>query len=141
TKDDTNTFIISFDGSSNLLQNGDFNKEVSNEIIDSIPQSYNTGDINDTLSFIKAIGQGIEEEYEVIAFTDKELSLGDINGMVVSLANSGINASVDNVSHKFLEDKVRVIATITNRGTGVYEGDFSLYDGEDLAAVESLQLQ
>ncbi|WP_322412877.1 hypothetical protein, partial [Clostridium perfringens] len=42
TKDDTNTFIISFDGSSNLLQNGDFNKEVSNEIIDSIPQSYNT---------------------------------------------------------------------------------------------------
>ena len=71
TKDDTNTFIISFDGSSNLLQNGDFNKEVSNEIIESIPQSYNTGDINDTLSFIKAIGQGIEEEYEVIAFTDK----------------------------------------------------------------------
>ena len=135
TKDDTNTFIISFDGSSNLLQNGDFNKEVSNEIIDSISQSYNTGDINDTLSFIKAIGQGIEEEYEVIAFTDKELSLGDINGKVISLANSGVNASVDNVSHKFLEDKVRVIATITNRGTGVYEGDFSLYDGEELASV------
>ncbi len=137
TKDDTNTFIISFDGSSNLLQNGDFNKEVSNEIIESIPQSYNTGDINDTLSFIKAIGQGIEEEYEVIAFTDKELSLGDVNGKVVSLANSGVNASVDNVSHKFLEDKVRVIATITNRGTGVYEGDFSLYDGEELAAVKA----
>lgn len=141
TKDDTNAFIISFDGSSNLLQNGDFNKEASNEIIDSIPQSYNTGDINDTLSFIKAIGQGIEEEYEVIAFTDKEFSLGDVNGKVISLANSGINASVDNVSHKFLEDKVRVIATITNRGIGVYEGDFSLYDGEELVAVESLQLQ
>ena len=34
TKEDTNTYIISFDGSSNLLQNGDFNKEVSNEIIE-----------------------------------------------------------------------------------------------------------
>ena len=118
TKDDTNTYIISFDGNNNLLQNGDFNKEVSNEIISSISQSYNTGEISDILSFVKAIGEGIEEEYEVIAITDKDFSLGDVNGKVVSLANSGVNASIDNISHKFLEDKVRVIATITNRGSG-----------------------
>lgn len=140
TKDDTNTYIISFDGNNNLLQNGDFNKEVSNEIISSISQSYNTGEISDILSFVKAIGEGIEEEYEVIAITDKDFSLGDVNGKVVSLANSGVNASIDNISHKFLEDKVRVIATITNRGAGEYSGDFSLYDGEELITVESLQL-
>ncbi len=140
TKDDTNTYIISFDGNNNLLQNGDFNKEVSNEIISSISQSYNTGEISDILSFVKAIGEGIEEEYEVIAITDKDFSLGDVNGKVVSLANSGANASIDNISHKFLEDKVRVIATITNRGAGEYSGDFSLYDGEELITVESLQL-
>ena len=101
TKEDTNTYIISFDGSSNLLQNGEFNKEVSNEIINSISQSYNTGDINETISFIKAIGEGIEEDYEAIIITDKDFSLGDVNGKVVSLANSGVNASIDNVSHKF----------------------------------------
>ncbi len=140
TKDDTNTYIISFDGNSNLLQNGDFNKEISNEIISSISQSYNTGEISDILSFVKAIGEGIEEEYEVIAITDKDFSLGDVNGKVVSLANSGVNASIDNISHKFLEDKVRVIATITNRGYGEYSGDFSLYDGEELISVESLKL-
>lgn len=140
TKDDTNTYIISFDGNSNLLQNGDFNKEISNEIISSISQSYNTGEINEILSFVKAIGEGIEEEYEVIAITDKDFSLGDVNGKVVSLANSGVNASIDNISHKFLEDKVRVIATITNRGSGDYSGDFSLYDGEELITVEALEL-
>lgn len=140
TKDDTNTYIISFDGNSNLLQNGDFNKEISNEIISSISQSYNTGEINEILSFVKAIGEGIEEEYEVIAITDKDFSLGDVNGKVVSLANSGVNASIDNISHKFLEDKVRVIATITNRGSGNYSGDFSLYDGEELISVEALEL-
>ena len=140
TKDDTNTYIISFDGNNNLLQNGDFNKEVSNEIISSISQSYNTGEISDILSFVKAIGEGIEEEYEVIVITDKDFSLGDVNGKVVSLANSGVNASIDNIAHKFLEDKVRVIATITNRGSGEYSGDFSLYDGEELISVESLQL-
>ena len=141
TKDDTNTYIISFDGNSNLLQNGDFNKEISNEIISSISQSYNTGEINEVLSFAKAIGEGIEEEYEVIAITDKDFSLGDVNGKVVSLANTGVNASIDNISHKFLQDKVRVIATITNRGAGEYSGDFSLYDGEDLISVESLELK
>ncbi len=140
TKDDTNTYIISFDGNSNLLQNGDFNKEVSNEIISSISQSYNTGEISEILSFVKAIGEGIEEEYEVIAITDRDFSLGDVNGKVVSLANSGVNASIDNISHKFLEDKVRVIATITNRGSGEYSGDFSIYDGEELITVETLEL-
>ena len=141
TKDDTNTYIISFDGNSNLLQNGDFNKEISNEIISSISQSYNTGEINEIISFVKAIGEGIEEEYEVIAITDKDFSLGDVNGKVISLANSGINASIDNISHKFLEDKIRVIATITNRGSGEYSGDFSLYDGEELISVEALDLK
>ena len=140
TKDDTNTYIISFDGNSNLLQNGDFNKEVSNEIISSISQSYNTGEISEILSFVKAIGEGIEEEYEVIAITDRDFSLGDVNGKVVSLANSGVNASIDNISHKFLEDKVRVIATITNRGSGEYSGDFTIYDGEELITVEALEL-
>ena len=140
TKDDTNTYIISFDGNSNLLQNGDFNKEISNEIISDISQSYNTGDINETLSFVKAIGEGIEEDYEVVAITDRDFSLGDVNGKVVSLGNSGVNASIDNISHKFLEDKVRVIATITNRGAGEYQGDFSLYDGEELISVEALNL-
>lgn len=141
TKDDTNTYIISFDGNSNLLQNGDFNKEISNDIISSISQSYNTGEINETLSFVKAIGEGIEEEYEVIAITDKDFSLGDVNGKVVSLANSGVNASIDNISHKFLEDKVRVISTITNRGSGEYSGDFSIYDGDELISVEALELK
>lgn len=141
TKDDTNTYIISYDGDSKLLQNGEFNKEISNEIISDISQSYNTGDISESLSFIKAIGEGIEEEYEVIAFTDKDFSLGDVNGKIVSLANSGVNASIDNVSHKFLEDKVRVIATVTNRGSGDYAGDFSLYDGEELLSVTSLELK
>ncbi|MGN0028079.1 MAG: BatA and WFA domain-containing protein [Clostridium sp.] len=141
TKDDTNTYIISFDGNSNLLQNGDFNKDISNEVISSISQSYNTGEISESLSFVKAIGEGIEEEYEVIAITDKDFSLGDVNGKVVSLANSGVNASIDNISHKFLEDKVRVIATITNRGSGEYSGDFSLYDGEELISVETLDLK
>ncbi|GAB6169838.1 BatA and WFA domain-containing protein [Clostridium carnis] len=141
TKDGTNAYIISYDGNSNLLLNGDFDKEISSKVINGITQSYKPGDINESLSFIKAIGQGIGEEYEALIFTDKNIDLLDINGKVVQLANSGLNASIDNISHKFIDNTIKVIATVSNKGSGSYEGDFSLYNEEELINVESLTLQ
>ena len=141
TKEGTNTYIISYDGTSNLLLNGDFNKSNASSIIDKISTSYGSGDISDVVSFVKAIGDGIGEEYEALIFTDKQAAISDINGRIVYLGNSGLNASVDNVSHKFVDDKVKVIANVTNNGDSLYEGDFSLYNGEELVAVEGLTLQ
>lgn len=141
TKDGTNTYIISYDGTSNLLLNGDFNKSNAASIIDKISASYSSGDISDVVSFVKAIGDGIGEEYEALIFTDKQVAISDINGRIVYLGNSGLNASVDNVSHKFVDDKVKVIANVTNNGDSLYEGDFSLYNGEELVAVEEVTLQ
>ena len=141
TKEGTNTYIISYDGTSNLLLNGDFNKYNATSIIDKISTSYSSGDISDVVSFVKAIGDGVGEEYEALIFTDKQMAISDINGRIVYLGNSGLNASVDNVSHKFVDDKVKVIANVTNNGDSLYEGDFSLYNGEELAAVEGVSLQ
>ena len=141
TKEGTNTYIISYDGTSNLLLNGDFNKSNASSIIDKISTSYGSGDISDVVSFVKAIGDGIGEEYEALIFTDKQAAISDINGRIVYLGNSGLNASVDNVSHKFVDDKVKVIANVTNNGDSLYEGDFSLYNGEELVAVEGVTLQ
>ena len=141
TKEGTNTYIISYDGTSNLLLNGDFNKSNAASIIDKISTSYGSGDISDVVSFVKAIGDGVGEEYEALIFTDKQAAISDINGRIVYLGNSGLNGSVDNVSHKFVDDKVKVIANVTNNGDSLYEGDFSLYNGEELVAVEGLTLQ
>lgn len=136
----TNAYVVNFDGTGNLLSSGEAEKEVAIETIDGISQSYSSGDINEVLSLVKAVGLGIGEEYETLIFTDEDVNLGDINGKVVSLANAGTNASVDNISHKFIGDNARVIATVSNRGAGVYEGDFSLYNGDELIQVESLTL-
>ena len=141
TKEGTNTYIISYDGNSNLLLNGEFNKSNTASIIDKINASYSSGDISDVVSFVKALGDGIGEEYEALIFTDKQVAISDINGRIVYLGNSGLNASVDNVSHKFVDDKVKVIANVTNNGDSLYEGDFSLYNGEELVAVEGVTLQ
>ena len=141
TKDGTNAYVISYDSTSNLLLNGDFNKGNAENIIDKIKSTYASGDISDVVSFVKAIGDGIGEGYEALVFTDKEISLQDLEGKIVYLGNSGLNASVDNVSHKFVDNKVKVIANVTNNGDSLYDGDFSLYNGEELAAVENISLQ
>lgn len=140
TEEGTNAYIVNFDGTGNLLSSGEASKEIAAETINKINQSYSSGDINDVLSLVKAVGAGIGEEYETLIFTDKDVNLGDVNGKVVSLANAGTNGSVDNISHKFVGDTARVIATVSNRGAGQYEGDFSLYNGTELIQVESLTL-
>ena len=140
TSEGTNTHIVSFDGSGNLLSTGDADKEISIEIINGIKQSYSSGDINEVMSLVRAIGDNIGEEYETLIFTDKDVNLGEINGKVVSLGNRGTNGSIDTISHKFVENTAKVIATVSNRGTGQYEGDFSLYNGDELITVESLVL-
>lgn len=140
TEDGTNTYIVNFDGAGNLLSSGEPDKVIAAETINEITQSYSSGDINDVLSLVRAVGEGIGEEYETLIFTDKEVNLGEVNEKVVSLANAGVNASIDNISHKFINDTARVIATVSNRGRGTYEGDFSLYNGDELIKVESLIL-
>ncbi|MCI9069795.1 BatA and WFA domain-containing protein [Clostridium sp.] len=140
TREGTKAYIISYDGNSNLLLNGEFNKFNSESIINNISKSYNTGDISDVLSFVKALGDGIGEEYEALIFTDKQTSISDINGKLVYLGNSGLNASIDNISHKVVDGKIKVIANVTNNGDKEYEGDFSLYNGDKLLEVNKINL-
>lgn len=129
-KENTNKYILAFNGGSNI--------ETKNTI-DEIVQTYGSGDISSTLSYVRSLGEGLEE-YEVLVVSDKKVDLGDIKGKVVSLANSGENAAITNLSHKYSENKMKVIATVKNTGNTDYTGEFSLYNGEELVKVESLDL-
>jgi hypothetical protein len=129
-KENTNKYILAFNGGSDI--------ETKNNI-DEIVQTYGSGDISSTLSYVRSLGEGLEE-YEVLVVSDKKIDLGDIKGKVVSLANSGENAAITNLSHKYSENKMKVIATVKNTGNTDYTGDFSLYNGEELVKVESLDL-
>lgn len=129
-KDETENHIISYNGSSNYNMVSD---------LSDIKQGYGTGDISDVLSYVKALGEGLEG-YEVLVITDKNLDIGDVNGKVVSLSNSGENASVTNLAHKFTDDGIKVIATIKNTGDSDYTGDFSLYGENNLLEVKTVEL-
>ena len=127
---DTNNFIIKYDGNS---------KYESVSSLNDIQQGYGTGDINEILPYIRSMGEGLAG-YEVLIISDKNINLGDINGRAISLANSGENAAISNISHKVVDKEIQVIATVNNTGEGHYNGDFSLYNGSKLLEVTSLDL-
>lgn len=126
----TDNFIIKYDGNAKY-------EAVSS--LNDIQQGYGTGDINEILPYIRSMGEGLGA-YEVLIISDKNIDLGDINGKAISLANSGENAAISNISHKIVDKEIQVIATITNTGEGDYNGDFSLYNGSKLLEVTSLDL-
>ena len=129
-KEHIESYIISFKG------NSDFQTEKS---IEDVKQGYGSGDIQSCLSYVKSLSEGLEEA-EVLVITDKDVDLGDLNGKVISLANSGKNASITNLSHKIDDNKMKVIASIKNTGDEDYSGDFSLYNEENLMEVRSISL-
>lgn len=141
TKDGTKAYVISHNNTSNLVLNGEFNKSKSESTISKIENSFSSGDINNSIPFIKAIGDSINEEYEILIFTDNQMPIQDVEGKVIYLGNSGLNASIDKISHKFIGNKIKVIANVTNNGDCIYNGDFSLYNCEELVLVENLSLQ
>lgn len=129
-KEKTETYIVSF------KDNSDFQTEKS---IEDVKQGYGSGDIENCLSYVKSLSENLEEA-EILLVTDKNVDLGDINGKVICLANSGKNASITNLSHKISEDNIKVIASIKNTGIEDYSGDFSLYDEDKLMEVKSISL-
>lgn len=130
SKEENEKYIISYNGGSDY--------DVVNSFKD-ISQKYGTGDITNIFSYVRALGEGLEG-YEVLVITDKAVDLGDINGKVISLGNTGENVGITNLAHKFYDNKVKIIATIKNFGQSDYSGDFSLYGDETLLDVKSLQL-
>lgn len=139
---ETNTYLVAYDGEETLLRNGGYDKEEIIQAIDSIKTTYKSGEIEESFNYLRSIGQGIGEEYEVILITDKEVDLQDFKGKVVSLGNSGLNGAIENMSHKILEDGTyRVIANVTNKGSENYEADFSIYEEGKIIAVEGVSLE
>lgn len=141
SKEGTKSYLILSNKDSTLELTGEEDKSSMIDKIDGIKQSYLNGNINDSLSLVKSIGEGIGEEYEALFITDKDIDIGNINGKVVSLSNSGINGSIDSISHKKTEEGMKVIANITNSGQGDYSSDFSLYGEKELLDVQSISLK
>ncbi|MBU5590384.1 VWA domain-containing protein [Clostridium sp. MSJ-4] len=106
----------------------------------SIKQKSVSGNIEDSISLIKAITKEVES-YEAVFFTDKTINIDDINGKVINLTEKGSNASLDFLSYSEDKEGLKVLIKITNRGSYEYTSDLALYGGEELLDIKSISLK
>ncbi|MDP4145359.1 MAG: BatA and WFA domain-containing protein [Bacillota bacterium] len=106
----------------------------------SIKTTDTTGSIEDSFSLVKSIAKQMGS-YEALFITDKDIKLGDINGTVISLGNSGKNASIDVISHKKDGNSLTVMIKVTNRGNENYSSDLSLYGEDKLLDIKNVELK
>ena len=131
---------ISYDVNKNIIEYcGNSNYKIKSSI-DDISQKYGSGDIEEIVPYVKSLGEGLDG-YEALIISDKSVNVQGMNGKSISLGNSGENAAVLNVSHKDIEGKIAVIATIANKGNTEYSGDFSIYDEDELLKVSELNIK
>lgn len=98
-----------------------------------------SGDINDSLSLIKAISKQ-ENGTKVIVYTDSLFNIEGMDGGVVSLASKAENASVDDIAYSSQDGSLNVMVKVSNRGDSDIKRELCLYcDGKvaDIAQVEA----
>lgn len=115
-------------------------KSLVKEKIDSISNSFNPGDLSNSIKIVESMTKDLES-YKVLFITDKEIDIGELNGEVVYLDKSKSNISIDNIAHKKENGKISIVSTISNRGSVDYSGDFYLYGENDLLEAISLELK
>lgn len=113
------------------------------EIISSIVNVEGTdlaGTLDIASEFLESLTSELKE-YEVVMFTDADVSLAIANTTLVDLSNTGNNLSIDYVSYGLQEDSMTVLAKVSNRGVDSMQSDVNLYMGQQLFDIKAITLE
>lgn len=114
-----------------------------NEAIDkikNIPATDLYGNLDDAVSITKSMGKALEN-YRAYFYTDDNVELKDINGELINLNSKVDNVSLDYIWHKSQGNSLRALVRINNRSNSKLTREVSLYSGEKIQGVKSLQLE
>lgn len=101
-----------------------------------------SGNINDSVSLIRAIVKQYEgSSYKTVIYTDSQVETEDLNAQVVSLASELSNVSLDHISWSEDNGKLIVLVRATNRSKEVLQREISLYGNDRILDIKDIELQ
>lgn len=108
--------------------------------IKNIKPSNTAGNMEDSLSFVKSMAKQYEN-YRAVFYTDSPLNIKGINGQVDNVSSYGVNVSLDYMSHSKDKDGIKAIVRINNRSNNSQTRDISLYGGDKLLNIKTVELK
>ena len=111
--------------------------------LQGIAPGSSAGDINSSVSLVRAIVKQYEGNsgYRAVFYTDSPVNTEDLNAEVVSLASELTNVSLDYISYSGESGKLTVLVRATNRSKEPLEREISLYGGDKILDIRSVELQ
>lgn len=119
------------------------NKDEAVARLRAIRPGNSSGDINDSVSLVRAIVKQYEGNsgYKAVFYTDSPVNTGDLNAEVVSLASELSNASLDYISYSEEDGKLTVLVRATNRSKEPATREISLYGDDRVLDIRNVELQ
>lgn len=101
-----------------------------------------SGDINDSVSLVKAIVKQYEgkESYKAVFYTDSPVNTENLNAEVAPLASELQNVSLDYISYSEDSGKLTVLVRATNRSSELLSREISLYGDDKVLGIKNVQL-
>jgi hypothetical protein len=108
-----------------------------------IKPSNSSGNINDTVSLVKAMVKQYEGDsgYKAVFYTDSPVDTEDLNAEVVSLASELQNVSLDYISYSTDNGRLTALVRVTNRSNMPLLREISLYGNDRVLDIKNVELE
>lgn len=131
--------VISVDNKANMVcSNVEDKREVKNKLA-TIEPSELPGDASIALSMIESIVKQWQD-YNTVIITDIGIDLKNVKADVVNLSGDVKNMSCDYVSYGYEEDKLVVMAKVTNYNAEAVNTDVNLYGDTDIIDIANVEV-
>lgn len=112
------------------------------ERIRAIKDSNSSGNINDSVSLVKAMVKQyeVESSYKAVFYTDSFLDTKDLNAEVAVIASEVENASLDYIAYSQEDKGLKVMVRASNRSKNTMSREISLYGNDKVLDIKIVEL-
>ena len=137
--DNTAVTVIACSERTTSLLSGSLDRSAVLNAIDGIEGTTLAGDCSGGLSVCQGLAAG-DASLTVNAFTDSPISLGGLTGTIYNFSAPAENLSLDYISSAVKNEKLTILACLTNHGNNEASGDLNLYGDGELINVTSYDI-
>lgn len=135
----TASLITSSDTATLLISSSDDKNQIIKKIEEIEPTLFE-GDASEGVSMVESM-RSQWESLETVVFTDTNVSLNELDGYVVDVYKDCKNVSIDYVSHGESNNKLVVLAKVSNYSKEETVAEVSLYGDDTLLTIKSVTIE
>ncbi|WP_202711564.1 vWA domain-containing protein [Sporosalibacterium faouarense] len=139
-KPETNITLITMGTQPKIIASRSNDKMDLQRELNNLKVNDTTDNIKDTLSLLNAMIEDMEN-YQIVFFTDKDISSDLPNLNVRNINGQGDNLALSNISYSLQDNNLTVLTRVKNYSDSEYSGDLVLYIDDEIFDVKEITIK